>query len=129
MDDFFTTMPSLFRDELQPGLKHSVPVNIRETENQYELEIVAPGLQKEDFKVNLDNNILTVSAERKTEEKKETEKEVRREYRFQSFTRSFTLDEKINAEKIAAKYINGVLTLNLPKKEEVKTSAKQITIE
>ena len=129
MDDFFTTMPSIFRDEAGMNLKQPAPVNIMETETDYRLELIAPGFVKEDFKINLDNNTLTISAEKKEEEKKENERQVRREYRFQSFTSSFTIDEMIDAEKIAAKYENGVLTLNLPRKEEVKASAKQITIQ
>lgn len=126
MDDFFTTMPSIIREELV-NQKHEVPVNIRETETDYQLDLVAPGMNKEDFKVDLDNNILTISAEVKEENK--DVKYVRREHRFRNIKRSFTLDEKIDSEKIVAKYINGVLTLNLPKRQEVKTSAKQISIQ
>jgi HSP20 family protein len=127
MDDFFTTIPSLFRED--SFTRTLAPVNIRETENDYNLELVAPGFSKEDFRIDVDNNILTISAEKKEEEKKENEKQLRTEYRYQSFKRSFTLDENIDAENIAAKYLNGVLTLNLPRKTEVKTSAKQITIQ
>jgi HSP20 family protein len=129
MDDFFATMPSILSDE--PGLKHKqfTPVNIIEKENDYQLELIAPGMNKEDFKINLDNNTLTISAESKDEVLKENEKQIRKEYRYPSFKRSFTIDENIDAENIAAKYINGVLTLNLPKKVEVKTSAKQINIQ
>lgn len=126
MDDFFTTMPSILREELV-NQKHEAPVNIRETETDYQLDLVAPGLNKEDFKVDLDNNILTISAEVKEENK--DLKYVRREHRFRNIKRSFTLDEKIDSEKIVAKYVNGVLTLNLPKRQEVKTSAKQISIQ
>lgn len=126
MDDFFITMPSILREELV-NQKHEAPVNIRETETDYQLDLVAPGLNKEDFKVDLDNNILTISAEVKEENK--DLKYVRREHRFRNIKRSFTLDEKIDSEKIVAKYVNGVLTLNLPKRQEVKTSAKQISIQ
>lgn len=126
MDDLFTTMPSIIREELV-NQKHEVPVNIRETETDYQLDLVAPGMNKEDFKVDLDNNILTISAEVKEENK--DVKYVRREHRFRNIKRSFTLDEKIDSEKIVAKYVNGVLTLNLPKRQEVKTSAKQISIQ
>ncbi len=126
MDDFFTTMPSIIREELV-NQKQDAPVNIRETESDYQLDLVAPGMNKEDFKVDLDNNILTISAEVKEENK--DLKYVRREHRFRNIKRSFTLDEKIDSEKIVAKYVNGVLTLNLPKRQEVKTSAKQISIQ
>ena len=130
MDDFFTTMPSIFNNEQGvAGHRHYAPVNITETENDYVLELVAPGLEKEDFSVNLDKNILTISAEKKAQTENETGKVIRREFRHQSLKRSFTVDEKIDAQNIVAKYINGVLTLNLPKKPEVKEATKQITIQ
>ncbi|HEX8313497.1 MAG TPA: Hsp20/alpha crystallin family protein [Segetibacter sp.] len=109
-------------------LRQATPVNIRETEKEYLLDVVAPGLNKEDFKISLENNLLTVSVEKREETVNEGEKHIRREYGFQAFKRSFTLDEKINADGISAQYVNGVLTLNLPKKEEVKPATKQISI-
>lgn len=130
MDDFFSTMPSLFRDDFsRPALKQTVPVNVKEDEQGYSLEVVAPGFAKEDFKIDLEQNILTISAEKKEETENANEKQLRKEYRFQSFKRSFTIDESIDAERISAKNVNGVLTLNLPKKEVVKEAAKQITIQ
>lgn len=129
VDDFFTAMPSIFREEPGVNGRRSVPVNIKETGADYQLEVVAPGLNKDDFRIQLDNHVLTISAAWKSEEKKEHEELIRREYRYQSFSRSFTLNDTIDAEQIVAKYINGVLTLNLPKKAEVKASAKQITVQ
>lgn len=130
MDDFFSTMPSLFRDDFsRPALKQTVPVNVKEDEQGYSLEVVAPGFAKEDFKIDWEQNILTISAEKKEETENANEKQLRKEYRFQSFKRSFTIDESIDAERISAKNVNGVLTLNLPKKEVVKEAAKQITIQ
>jgi HSP20 family protein len=129
MDDLFSPMPSLFGDEFNgAGWKHSVPVNVKEKEKEYLLEVVAPGFEKENFKIDLEQNILTISAETKTETENANEKELRKEYKYQSFKRSFTVDENIDAASISAKYVNGVLTLNLPKKEEVKEAAKQITV-
>lgn len=129
VDDVFTELPTLFKNEFNYSeRKGLVPVNVKENEKSYELEVIAPGFEKADFKVNLDQNILTISAEKKNEVKKESEKQIRREYNYRSFKRSFTLDEKIDATKIDASYINGVLALNLPKKEEVKTSATEIAI-
>ena len=122
--DLFAPMPSLFRDEIRPV----APVNIKETEKEYLLQIVAPGLVKEDFKISLENKTLTVGVEKKDESLNENEKFIRREYKQSAFKRSFTVDEKIDAEQISAQYVNGVLTLNLPKKEEVKPATKQITI-
>jgi HSP20 family protein len=124
--DLFPQIPSFFKDGIRPA---ATPVNIRETEKEYLLDVVAPGLNKEDFTINLDKNILTVSAEKKDETVNENEKFVRREYKPSSFKRSFSLDEKIDAEAIFAQYVNGVLTLNLPKKQEVKPAAKQINVQ
>jgi HSP20 family protein len=130
LDNFFNEIPAFFKDDpATDNWNGGMPVNIKETEGNYLLEVIAPGMDKSDFKVNLDKNILTVSAEKKNEVKDEKEKQIRREYSYRSFKRSFTLDEKIEAEKIEAKYVNGVLTLNLPKKTEVKASAKEISIQ
>lgn len=130
MDDFFATVPSILRDDLiTPNFTSSTPVNSKETEKEYVLELVAPGFQKEDFKISLDNNVLTVSLEKKAEEENRNEKIIRKEYKYQSFSRSFTVNEKIDVEGIVAKYVNGVLILNLPKKEAVKASTKEITIQ
>jgi HSP20 family protein len=130
MDASFATVPSILRDDfITPNFSSLTPVNIRETENDYVLELVAPGFQKEDFKINLDNNTLTVSAEKKEETENKNEKFIRKEYKQQSFSRSFTIDEKIDAENISAQYVNGVLTLNLAKKQEVKPSVKEISIQ
>lgn len=127
VDGFFNEFPSLFRNDWQPS-SFAAPVNITETEKAYNLEVVAPGFEKTDFKVNLDQDILTIEAEKKEEVKEENKKQVRREYSYRSFKRSFSLDEKIDASAIEAQYVNGVLTLNLPKKEVVKPAAKQIDI-
>jgi HSP20 family protein len=109
-----------------------VPVNIKESANDYILEVVAPGFEKADFKVNIDNNVLTVSAEKKSEENKEgnavPEKQIRKEYSYRSFKRSFTIDDKIDATAVEASYVNGVLKLNLPKKAEVREAVKDIKI-
>jgi HSP20 family protein len=103
-------------------------VNISETSDNYELEFNAPGRKKEDFKITVDKNILTVSFEKKEEPKEENRQFIKREFSTPSFKRSFTIDEKINAEGINAKYENGILYLTLPKKEEVKVMPKEITV-
>ncbi len=128
-EDFFNNFPATIADEAASLLrKNTVPVNIKETPAAYKLEVIAPGFEKADFKVNLENNLLTVSAERKAETKEENEKQVKKEFDYSSFKRSFTIDEKIDTSAIEAAYNNGVLQLNLPKKAEVNTSAKEIII-
>ena len=103
-------------------------VNIVETNDDYQLEFNVPGRKKDDFKITIDKNILTVSFEKKEEEKDESKKVIKREFITQSFKRSFTLDEKINADEINAKYEDGLLLLTLPKKEEVKVLPKEIAV-
>lgn len=106
----------------------TAPVNIKETDKSYELHVVAPGLNKEDFKINVDDNILKVSFEYNDESKTEDGKWLRNEYRFRSFKRSFTLNDTINAEAITAQYSNGILNVTLPKKETTEKTTKDITV-
>ena len=96
-------------------------VNILEDDNGFEVEMAAPSLEKGDFKIELNNNILTISSEKKLEnETKEGQRYTRREFSYQSFCRSFTLPETAEGDKISAKYENGVLKVSIPKKEEAK---------
>jgi HSP20 family protein len=129
LDSFFNEMPTFFRDDFSSSMKGFVPVNVKETRDAYQIDVVAPGFEKNDFNLNIENELLTISAEKKSETKGENEKQIRKEYSSRSFKRSFSLDEKIDSEKIEAKYVNGVLTLNLPRKAEVKVSAKEISIQ
>lgn len=104
-------------------------VNVIETEDDFRIEVAAPGLTKEDFDVNIDKKVLTVSAETKQTETEGTEKYTRREFSYSSFKRSFNLPDAVNEENIAAEYENGVLILSLPKREEAKPQpARQIEI-
>lgn len=129
MENFFAPFPSILKEEaLASNFKQFVPVNVKEVENGFQLEVVAPGFSKEDFAINLEQNLLTIGAEIKSESEAKTEKHLKKEYKFQSFKRSFTIDESIDTENIDAKYINGVLVVTLPKKAEVKAPVKQITI-
>jgi HSP20 family protein len=128
VDDLFSNFPVLTKNDADQSLGFA-PVNIKETEKNYILEIVAPGFEKADFKVSIDEQVLTISAEKKNEVKEENEKQIRREYSYRLFKRSFTLDEKMDINAIGAKYFNGVLTLNLPKKAEVKTPVQKINVQ
>lgn len=117
-------------DLLPARLGVTVPsANVIETEKEYRVELAVPGLTKNDFKIEMENNLLTVSAE-KEEEKNEKEKGfTRREYSFNSFSRSFTLPENMMAEKIDAKYEEGVLKIFVPKKEVTpQKPKKEITV-
>jgi len=105
-------------------------VNIKEDEDGFEVEMSAPGLDKKDFKIELNNSVLSISSEKKAEnETKEGQQFTRREFSYQSFSRSFTLPETAEGEKIKAKYENGILSVSIPKKEEAKPKpVKQIEI-
>jgi len=135
-------LPSFFDDFLKPwnewfdggsflGRTLTTPsVNIIENKEDFNLSLAVPGMKKEDFKIDVTGNLLTISCEK--EEKKE-EKDVRysrKEYNYSSFSRSFTMPEDVNYEKIDATYEDGVLKLSLPKKEEAKklTVNKQIAV-
>ncbi|GAC1421462.1 MAG: Hsp20/alpha crystallin family protein [Flavisolibacter sp.] len=127
LDDFLPQFSSIVYDHNPLGVKN-VPVNILEKENEFVIDVIAPGWEKQDFKISLDKGLLTISAEAKNETKNNNLRQVRREFSFSSFKRSFTVDDKVNVENIAAQYLNGVLRVSLPKKEEVKVSPKEIEI-
>ena len=113
------------------GTNSTLPaVNVKETEDDYRIEVAAPGMKKEDFKVNFENSRLTISSEFKDESEDKNGKYTRREYRYQSFQRSFTIPENaVMEEKISAKYNDGILHLTLPKREEIKPKpAREIKI-
>ncbi len=126
-DEVFNRFPATWGNDGHTN-KVFPAVNIHETNDGYQLELSAAGLNKEDFKVNAENDLLTISYEKKEETEQKDGKTIRREFRRQSFKRSFGLDKKINVEGITAKYENGILKLHLPKKEEVKVSLKEISI-
>ncbi|SMG33100.1 Hsp20/alpha crystallin family protein [Arenibacter troitsensis] len=119
-DDFFDReWPSVFSQNFNTGM--SLPmVNIKETAEDYFVEMAVPGLKKSDFNIVLDNQVLSISTE--TEEQKDLKEEnyTRREFGYASFKRSFTLPETVDEGKIKAKYDEGILSINLPKKEEAK---------
>ncbi|MEP7258260.1 MAG: Hsp20/alpha crystallin family protein [Flavitalea sp.] len=112
----------------EKGAAFAPAANIYETAQAYHVDLNAPGRSKEDFKVNIEKDLLTISYEKKEEQKAEGVNAIRREFNFNSFKRSFSLDEKVNTTGVNAKYENGILKIELPKKEEVKEYAKQIAI-
>jgi HSP20 family protein len=106
----------------------SIPaVNIKESDDNFLVEVAAPGKSKEDFNIELDNDVLTISAEEKKENKEEENgKFTRREFSYRTFKRAFSLPEMVETTKINASYEQGVLLIALPKKEEAKVQAKRM---
>lgn len=107
-----------------------IPVNLRETSKTYEMELVAPGLKKDDFRIAVSNDSLTVSFDHREENKEGKEEEgwIRREYRSESFSRSFHLDDTVDVNKIEADYNNGILHVCLPKKENAQRVSREIAV-
>ncbi|HEX6181400.1 MAG TPA: Hsp20/alpha crystallin family protein [Chitinophagaceae bacterium] len=119
-----------FWDTDAPLKMGRVPVNVRETDQHYEMDVIAPGCRKEDFSLQIDDNALTISFARKEENKEQNEKNgwVRNEYTLHSFSRSFTLDDTVDVDNIDATYTDGILRLKLPKNEKSKKVSRRIDI-
>ncbi len=119
VEEFFNgeVFPKFFDADTQ----HSIPaVNIVETKDEYRIDVAAPGLNKEDFKINLENNVLTVSSEKEEKREEKEEKYMRKEFSYYSFNRSFTLPMTVDSEKIKATQKDGILQILIPKKEEAR---------
>lgn len=141
--NFLPTFPNLLADffdkefvdwsssNFSPTQTTLPAVNIKENDDSFEVVMAAPGMSKDDFKINLDNNLLTISSEKENEKEEQQEKFSRREYSYQSFTRSFTLPkDTVDSDKIKARYENGELFISIPKKEEAKTlPPREISVE
>lgn len=125
VSDFFDTnrffnrdLMDFDEDLLDTGSLVALPeANIIENGKDYKIELAAPGLEKKDFKIEVEDGVLSISAEKEEERKEERENYKRREFSYNSFTRSFILPENLIADKIDAKYDNGILRISLPKKE------------
>jgi HSP20 family protein len=117
-DDFFTKDFFDWNDKNFARLGSTLPsVNLKETDQHYLIELAAPGMKKEDFKVEMHNGILTVSAERKEEKEEKKEDFLRREFSYSSFSRSFAVPENSLEDKVEASYKDGILKITLNKKE------------
>lgn len=127
---FPSLMNEIFKPDWFGGLENTnsnVPsVNIKENEKDFELELAVPGRKKEDFKIEIDKNVLTISSEIKSDNQVSEENFTRREFGFSSFKRAFTLPETINEEKIKAEYIDGILSFTLPKRKEALPKPKRM---
>ena len=138
-NNYYPSLPNFFNrffnDELMDwnnlnfsSTNTSLPaVNVKEDDNKYTIEVAAPGMKKDDFNVKIENDLLTISSERKDEKEDKQEGYSRKEFSYQSFQRSFTLPEgHILNDKISAKYNDGILFIELPKRDEVKPQPAKV---
>ena len=140
-----SVLPSVFNDFFKPwnewldidqfnegfmGNLLSMPaVNILENKDDFKISLAVPGMKKSDFDIKVEGNMLTISSERKEEKEEQDARYTRKEFNYSSFSRSFTLPEGVIADKIEARYDDGILKLTLPKTEErKKISGKHITV-
>ncbi|MBP0902346.1 Hsp20/alpha crystallin family protein [Mariniflexile gromovii] len=134
------SLPSWFDDILGKGLGTefmsnfntgiTLPaVNVINSDNEFVIDMAVPGLKKSDFEINIDNQVLSIGVETKTENNEKNENYTRREFGYSSFKRTFTIPESVDADKISADYSDGILKIHLPKREEAKRKpVKQIKI-
>ena len=111
-----------------PMTTGSIPVNVRETEQQFEMDVIAPGCRKEDFSININDNLLTISFNHKEDKQQQKAGWVRNEYLQRSFSRTFTLDDTVDVNKIDAVYTDGILRLTLQKNEKAQKLSRDIEI-
>ncbi|MFT4032251.1 MAG: Hsp20/alpha crystallin family protein [Siphonobacter sp.] len=124
-DDFFNS----FNVPASKNDWNSLPaVNVKENEGTFQLEVAAPGLKKEDFKISVHENRLVISAKKETKSEETQEQYSRKEFSYNSFQRSFVLPKTIDGEKIEATYTDGILSVTLPKKEEAKAQPREISV-
>ncbi|MCB0532184.1 MAG: Hsp20/alpha crystallin family protein [Saprospiraceae bacterium] len=126
LDDFFNRSIADFVGS--DALTSQPAVNIAESDVAFRIEVAAPGFEKGDFSLNVENDQLTLRAERKQENAENSERFTRREFRYASFERTFKLPETVNQDQVSAVYENGVLLIALPKKEEAKAISKTIAV-
>jgi len=127
-DEFFGD--DLFARFFETPANTTMPaVNIKEGKEDYAIEVAAPGLEKKDFRIDLNNNVLEISCEKEIKNEENDNKIMRREFRYASFKRYFTLPDSVESDKIKAAYKDGILNVVIPKKEEAKVKpVRQIAI-
>jgi HSP20 family protein len=134
--NFPSLVDELFGRDVFPGFffdvekRMTVPaVNIIEGKDDFRIEVAAPGLDKNDFRIDLENNVLTISSEKEEKAESSEERVMRREFHYSAFSRSFTLPNSVDAEKISAKHTDGILKVTIPKREEAKVKpAREIKV-
>ena len=127
---FNSVFDSIFNDTFfSDRMMTRVPAaNISETADHFHVELAAPGLKKEDFKLKLERDVLSISVEQTSQNDQQERSYAKREFSYNSFLRAFTLPESANAEGIEAKYNDGMLCIDIPKREEAKMVTRQIEI-
>jgi len=130
IESFFENDFPMMGNQLNKFIGSTIPsANIKETDENFQIELAAPGLKKEDIKIDLDQDVLTISSEQKEEKTEEKDNYTRREFNYSSFSRSFYLPEIADTDKISAEYKDGVLNILIPKKESaIKKPQKRIEI-
>ncbi len=130
-DGFLTSLldDRFFDSDWMKRMENVPAVNVVETEKEIELEMAAPGLNKKDFNITVENGILSITCEKETETQEDKKNYMRKEYNYTGFSRSFTLPENIKTEKVDARYENGILKLVLPKMVEAKVKPKAIEVQ
>ncbi len=120
-DDFFKPWNNWFESDLFPAKAMTIPaVNITDNKDDFMVALAVPGMKKDDFNIDIEGNMITISCEKEEKKDDKEAKFTRKEYNYTSFSRSFTLPDEIIKEKIEARYEDGILKLVLPKKEEAK---------
>lgn len=135
--DFFSDVDRFFENDLfrmpaQIGrqLMRSMPAtNIRESEKEYTIELAAPGMTKDDFEIDVDEGMLTISSQKEEDTTSEEHNFTRREYNYSSFSRSFRLPDGVNGDEIKARYEEGVLKIAVPKREDTTANRKRVNID
>jgi HSP20 family protein len=128
-NNLFKTFETMLPNKISHSQYNTLPaVNVKEIENTFHIEVAAPGLKKEDFKLSLNENRLTISVNQEQKTGENTEKFIRKEFSFTSFQRTFNLPKNVEIEGIGATYTDGILTINVPKQEEVKPAVKEIAV-
>lgn len=127
-EDFFRPWNNLFDGGLLKRELNVPAVNVAEHKDHYLLSMSAPGLKKDDFKIDVDGDLLTISSEKEESKEEKDEKFTRKEYNYSSFSRSFTLPEGTDKEKVAARYEDGVLKITVPRNEAAKILQQSILL-
>jgi HSP20 family protein len=132
--NMFPTVNHLFSDIMDGMIpsdyrKWNIPaVNILENDTNFEVKLAAPGMKKQDFKINIEENNLVVSASVTEQSQDKNERFTRKEFSFTSFSRSFDLPENVNIDAIQAQYENGIMNIVIPKQEPTKPKVKEVAI-